>query len=166
MTKLVSQNSHDFLSLALLNQSIIYDNMLLPWQTKKVGVAVSTSLATINNIEFVQGEFELSGQSFNTSLERALLERRELVKQWENSYRINCNGEDLETGAEQPEIVEEAVTSLLHNAQESSKDRWSQNKGESLRLEHIYKEELWSVLVEAEFLLEDKGVVQGCWQRQ
>lgn len=50
VTKLVCKNSYNFLSLALLNQGIVNDNVLLPWHAEEVGVTVSTSLASVNDI--------------------------------------------------------------------------------------------------------------------
>ena len=53
MSKFMSKNSDNFLSLALLNQGIINNNVLLPWQPKEIRITMRRSLATINNIKFV-----------------------------------------------------------------------------------------------------------------
>ena len=50
MAELMAEDSDHFLRIALLDQSVIDDDMLLPWQTKKVCIAVSAPLAAVNDI--------------------------------------------------------------------------------------------------------------------
>jgi hypothetical protein len=47
----VSKNSNNLLGFALLDQGIIDDNVFFPWHTEEIGITVSTSLATINDME-------------------------------------------------------------------------------------------------------------------
>lgn len=61
VTEFMSQNSEDFLRLGLFQESIVDDNVLLPWEAVKECVGVSASLATIDDIQLVQGELELGG---------------------------------------------------------------------------------------------------------
>lgn len=139
--------------------------MLLPWQAKEVGIAVCTSLTSINNIELMKGELQAVSQSLNSDLQVARLERRELVEQGQNGYWIHCNHKDLQTCAKQPQVVEELVASLLNNRQESGEDGRSQDKGQHLPFEHIGDEELRRLLVESEFLLQNKSMVNRRWKR-
>lgn len=133
--------------------------MLLPGETKEVGVAVCTTLATINDEEFVEREVELLGEAFDVVLELSLLEGRELVEQRQNGDRVDGDHEDLETSDEEPEVVEELVTSLLDDAEETGKDWRGEDKGENVGLDHIRNEQLGSLLVETKLLLEYKRVV-------
>lgn len=50
MTKLMTENGDHFLWFTLLNECIVDHNMLLPWQTKEIGIAVSTPLAAIDDV--------------------------------------------------------------------------------------------------------------------
>lgn len=125
VTKLVSQDSRDFLLLALLDQGIVDDNVLLPGETKEVGVAVCAALAAVDDEQFVERELELLGQAFDIVLELALLERRKLVEQRENGDWVDGNHEDLETSDKDPEVEEELVSSLLNDAEETGQDRRS-----------------------------------------
>ena len=74
MSEFVCQYANNFFRLAFLYQGVVDYNMLLPWQTVKVGVAVGASLATVDNIERIQREFQSLGQILNAALERTLFE--------------------------------------------------------------------------------------------
>ena len=80
MTKFMCKNCDYFLRLALLNESIVDDNMLLPWHAKEVSIAMSTSLTSINYVELGKRELQSFSKAFNTSLQVSRLERRELVE--------------------------------------------------------------------------------------
>lgn len=95
VTKLMSEDRNDLLRLGLLNQSVVDDDVLLPWKAKEVGIAVGTALTSIDNVELLEGELELRGQSLNTGLQLAWLQRRKLVEQWEDGDRVDSNHEDL-----------------------------------------------------------------------
>jgi hypothetical protein len=118
VAELVCQDSDNLLGLALLDQRIVDDNVLLPRQTEEVGVAVRTALASINDVELVQRELQLLGQILDALLQLAGLQGRELVEQREDSDRVDGNHEDLESSSEQPQIVEELVAGLLNDGQE------------------------------------------------
>lgn len=159
VTQLVSKNSNNLIRLALLNQSIVDNNVLLPGKTKEVGVGVGASLASINDVELVQGELEACGERFNLGLELTIFERRELVEQGQNSNRVDSDHEDLESNDEEPQVVEELVTSLLDDLEETSKERGREDKGKSLGLDQIGDKELGRLLVETEFLFKHKCLV-------
>jgi hypothetical protein len=76
----MSKNGNDFLCLALLNQSIINDNVLLPRHAEEVGVRMSTSLASIDDIKLMKGELQSLSKTFNTSLQVARLKRGKFVE--------------------------------------------------------------------------------------
>ena len=50
VAELVRQDSDDLLGLALLDQGIINDDMLLPGQAEEVGIAVRAALAAVNDV--------------------------------------------------------------------------------------------------------------------
>lgn len=80
MTKFMSQNSHNFLGLALLNQCVVDDNMLLPWHAEEVGIAMSASLTSVNDMELGKRKLQPLCKILNTSLQFPGFERRELVE--------------------------------------------------------------------------------------
>lgn len=49
VAQLVGQDSRDLLCVALLNQRIIDDDVLLPGHAKEVGIAMGASLAAVND---------------------------------------------------------------------------------------------------------------------
>lgn len=61
VAELMSQNSEDLLWFGLFQESIVDDNVLLPWEAVKECVGVSAALATIDDVQLVQGELELGG---------------------------------------------------------------------------------------------------------
>lgn len=140
--------------------------MLLPGKSKEVGIAVSTALATIDNVQFLKGEIQLPGQVLNTSLELARLQRRQLVKQRQDGNRINGDSKDLHEDTKEPQVVEERVTGNLDDLKHRTDNRSSQNNSEHLTLEHIRNPELQCLLVEPEFLLKDESAVVRDRQRQ
>ena len=153
------KNGHDFLGFALLDQGVVNDNVLLPRHTKKVRIAVSASLTSINNIELMKRELQALSQALNTSLQVARLERRKLVEQRQNRNRVDGNHEDLQSSPKQPKVIEELIASLLHNSQKARKDRRSKNESQHLRLQHIHDEKLRGLFVESELLLQDERMV-------
>lgn len=159
VTKLMGKDSDDLLALALLNQGIVDDNVLLPGETKEVGVGVGAALAAVNDVELVQGELEAGSESLDTGLELAILEGRQLVEQRQDSDRVDGDHEDLETSSEGPKVVEELVASLLNDSEETGEDRGCEDKGQELRLEQVGNEELGSLFVEAKLFFEDEGMV-------
>jgi hypothetical protein len=157
----VSKNSNNLIRVALLNESIVDDDVLLPGETKEIGVGVGASLASVNDIELVKRELEAGGESFNLGLELTILERRQLVEQRQNSNGVDGDHEDLESDDEEPQVVEELVTSLLDDLEETGEERRRENEGESLGLDEIGDEELRRLLVETELLLKDEGLIDG-----
>lgn len=166
VTKFMTQNRDNFFRLTLLNQSVVDDNVLLPGQSKEVGVAVSTALATVDDIQFLQGEFQLAGEVLDASLESTGLQRRQLVEQRQNRNGIDRNCKDLDENTKQPEVVEERVTGFLDNFEHGTDNRGSQDNAQHLTLEHVRQPELQRLLVKPELLLENERAVVRDWQRQ
>lgn len=127
VTKFMTQDGNDFLSLALLNQGIIDDNVLFPRQAVEVRVAVSTPLAAINDIQLMERELELPGKALNACLQFSGFQRRELVEQWQDDNGVDGDSEDLNEDTKEPEVVEERVASLLHDLKHRADDRGSQH---------------------------------------
>lgn len=159
VAKLVAQHSNNLLRLGLLNQGIVDNNVLLPWQAVEVGIAVGTTLAAVNDMQLRQRELESLCQVLNTSLEFTGLKRRELVEQRQNCNGVDSNGEDLEKDTEEPEVVVERAVELLHDLKNGTDNGSSQNNSKHLTLEHIRNPKLERLLVETELLLEHKSVV-------
>lgn len=166
MAKLMAKHSNNLLGLCLLDQSIVDDNVLLPWQTVEVGIAVGTALAPVNDMQLGEREFESLGQVLDTSLEFTGLKGRKLVEQRQNRNRVDSNGEDLEEDTEEPEVVVERAVKLLHDLKNGTDNGSSQNNSKHLTLEHIRNPKLSRLLVETELLLEHKRVVVRDRQRE
>lgn len=80
VAKFMAQDRHDLLGLALLDQSVIDDDMLLPRQAEEVGVGVRAALAAVNDKHFVQRELESLREGLHFGFQLALLEGREFVE--------------------------------------------------------------------------------------
>lgn len=139
VAKLVRKDSLDFLLGALLKQSVVDDDLLLsnPGQAGEVGVAVGAALASINDLQLAEGEFELGSESLDRLLEFSGLQRLELVEEGNDEDGIDCHGRDLDNEHEDPEVVKEAVTSPFDNGQEGAADGDTECDGQGLALEHI-----------------------------
>lgn len=166
VTQLVCKNGNNLLGLALFDQGIVDDNVLLPGHAEEVGVAVGAALAAINDVQLGEGELELLGQILNAALELTLLKGRELVEQRQNEDRVDGDHDNLETSDKNPEIVEELVSSLLHDSQKASEDRRREDKGQEERLDLVGNPKLGRRLVETELLLQDESVVEASRQRE
>lgn len=159
VAELVCENCHDLLGLALLDEGVVDDDVLLPWQTKEVGVAVCASLASINNVELLEGEVEALSQALDAGLKCTRIQRRELVEEWQDGDGVDGDHENLEGGAEEPEVVEELVARLLDDLEEPGEDGRGKDECQHLRFQDVGNEELGCLLVEAELLLQDKCAI-------
>jgi hypothetical protein len=74
MSKFVGKNGDNFLLGALLNEGIVNDDVLLPGETKEIGIAVSAALASINYMQLVKWELELLGQILDVGLQLSFLQ--------------------------------------------------------------------------------------------
>lgn len=166
VAEFVGQHSDNLLFLALLDQGVVDDDVLLPGQTEEIGIAVGAALAAVDDVQLVKRELELLGELLDIRLELALVQGRELVKQRQNGDGVDGNHKDLQASAEHPEVVEELATSLLDDGQEAGQNRGSQDNGQKVALDQIRNKQLGSLLVEAEFLFQNEGVVEAGWERQ
>lgn len=166
VTKLVTQDSNDLFWLTLLDKGIIDHNVLLPRQTVEVGVAVSTPLAAIDDVQLLEGEAQLLCQVLDASLEFTGFQGRELVEQRQDHDRVDGDSEDLDKDTKEPEVVEERVARLLDDLEHSTDDRATQDDTQQLTLKHVRHPELDCLLVETELLLENEGVVVRYGKRQ
>lgn len=71
----MTQDGDNLIGLTLLNQSVVDDDVLLPGQAKEVGIAVGAALATVNDIQFLKGEFQFPSEVLNASLKCTRLQR-------------------------------------------------------------------------------------------
>ena len=166
VTKFVAQNCDNLLGLALLKQGIVDDNVLLPWQTVEVGVAVGAALATVDNVEFRERELQLLGQVLDAGLDVTRFQGRKLVEEGQNNDRVDGDSEDLNKDAEEPQVVEERVASSLNDLENGADDRSSEDNSKHLTLEHIRNPETERLLVESKLLLKHEGVVVGDRKRE
>lgn len=166
MAQFVAQNSDNLFWFTLLHQGVVDDNVLLPGETKEVSIAVGASLATVNRVNVVQREVKVRSKLLNASFDGARLERRQFVEHRQDNDWVDSNGKHLHHNAEQPEIVEELVSSLLNNLQECSQERTAERNSKSLTFQHIRNPKLERLLVETKLLLKDKSVVVRQRQRQ
>lgn len=166
VTQLVGKNSGNLLCVALLNQSVIDDNVLLPGHAEEVGIAVRAPLATINNKQLRQRKLEIRSESFHLGLERTGFQGSELVEHGRDDNRPNGDHEDLETSAKQPQVVEELLPGLLDDCEEGGQNGRSQHDSQAKRLDLVCDVEAGGLLVEAELLLQDERVVDRRRRRQ
>lgn len=159
MTQFMAQDSNNLFRFTRLEQRVINDNVLLPRQAIEVRIAVSASLAAIDDVELVQGELKLLCELLNTGFDWARLKRGQLIEQRQDRDRIDSDGEDLDEDTEKPEVIEEAVTRLLDDLESRSKDRATDHNPQRLTLQDVGYPKLDGLLVEAEFFLEDERVV-------
>lgn len=166
VTELVAQDGDHLLWLALLQEGIINDNVLLPGQTIEVSIAVGTALAAIDDVQLREWELEFLGEVLDTSLDLTRLQRGQLVEQGQNHNGVDSDGKHLDEDTEEPKVVEERVAGLLDNFEYSTDNRSSQNYTQHLSLEHVRDPELEGLLVETELLLQHEGVVVGDRERE
>lgn len=166
VAQLVCKDSLNLLLGALLNKSIVQNNLFLPWQTGEVSIRVSRALGTINDLKLAERELETCGKRFDAVLERARLKRSELVEDRNNDDRVDCDCEQLHAQCEGPEVEEELIASLLDDLEEGCAERNAECEGKTLRLQHVANPEGDGLLVEAEGLFEDKVVVVAEGQGQ
>lgn len=162
----MTQDGDNLIGLALFNQSVVDDDVLFPRQTKEVGIAVGAALATVDNIQFLKGEFQLPSEVLNTGLEYTRLQRRQLVEQRQDRNRIDSDGKDLDEHTKEPEVIEERVTSFLDNLEHRADNRRSQDNTQHLTLQQVRSPELQRLLVEPELLLENERAVIRDRKRQ
>lgn len=159
VAELMAQDSNHLIRLALLDQSIIDHNVLLPRQSIEVGIAMSTALAAIDNIQGMEREVQFLSKRLDPSLQLTRLKGRELVEQRQDNDRVDGDGKDLDEDSEQPEIVEERVPSPLDDLHHGADKRSTQHNAQSLTLQHVRNPELDSLLVEPEFLLQHERLI-------
>lgn len=161
VTKLVTQDSLDFLVRALLEQGVEDDNLLLanPRQSSEVRIAVGTALATVDDLQLREREFELRRKRFDRVLELAGLERLKLVEQWHDEDGVDGHAQNLDSQHEDPQVVEEVLARLPDDGQEGAANGNTERKTESLALDHVRDPGAHRHLVEAVLLLEDEVVV-------
>lgn len=161
VAELMSKDGDYLVILALLDQRIIDDDVLLPRKTEEVGIAMSAALAAIDDVEFMQWELQLLCQVLHIGLEFALLQWRQLVEEREDDNWVDGYHEHLQPGAEHPEIIEELVACLLDDRQEPKEDRRNQEEEEHVGLDQVSHEQFWSLLIETKLLLEHKCLIDA-----
>lgn len=161
VAELVSQNSEDLFRLGLFQERIVDDNVLLPREAVEEGVGVSAALATINDIQLVQGELEAGRQFIDLGLELAVLEGGELVEQGLDEGGVEGSHQELDAGSKDPGVEDKLRARLLDDLEETGEDRGHEDGREQVGLDHVGDEEAGRLLVEAKLLLEDKGAVDA-----
>ena len=90
VTELVREDGLDFLCLALVDEGVVDDDLLLPGQAGEVGVAVGAALAAVDDVEGGEGEVEAGGEGFDARFEVAGGEGGEGVE--EGDYEEGVEG--------------------------------------------------------------------------
>ena len=119
----MGKDCDDFADPTLLDKSIVNDYLLAPRQSVEIGVAVSTSLGAIDDIEMFQREFETRSQGLHFGLQLAIFQRREFVEQRHDEDGISGNHEGLHHQDEQPDVVEEIAAKVVDDFQKAGEDR-------------------------------------------
>lgn len=127
---------------------------------------MSRASASIHHVELGERELELSSKSIDLGLEFAFFDRSKLVEQGKNKDRVDGEEENLRKGRKTPDIEDELVSSLLDDLEATGKDRGHENAGDEGGLDLIAEEDLGSLLVEAELLLENESAVEADRQAQ
>lgn len=102
MAQFMRQDSYDLLGLALLDEGIIDNNVLLPGHSKEIGVAVGAPLTAINHVQLVERELELSSESLDSSLQFSGFQGSELVEEGHNDDWPDGDHDNLQTRAKHP----------------------------------------------------------------
>lgn len=161
VAELVGEDGHDFLGLAVLEEGVVDDNVLLPGQAVEEGVGVGAALAAVNDVELLEREVEGAGKLLDLCLELAILQRGELVEERLDEDWVRGDGQELDAGGEDPEVKDELAAGLLDNLEEAGEDRGHDDGNDGVGLDGIGDEEGGGLFVEAKLLLEDKGAVQA-----
>ena len=159
MSELMAKHSGDFLDVRLLDQGIVDDDLLLPWQTVEICIAVCAPLTTVNDIQLVQWKLEPFGKFLDRASQLAGLHRRELVEERLDEGGIYGDGGDLHTHGEEPEVVEERGACFLDDGQETTQDWRSEDDPESETFDFIHDPEAGGLFVETELLFEHEVAV-------
>ena len=80
MAKLVAQHCNHLLRLALFDQGVVDDNMLLPGQTEEVGITVGTALAAVDHKQRFERELQPLSECLDPGLKFARLEGRQFIE--------------------------------------------------------------------------------------
>lgn len=166
MAQFMAQDCNNLLRLALLNQSVVDNDVLFPRETIEVGVAVSAPLAAVNDMQLLKRKLELFSEVFDTGLDGTRFEGRQFVEQGQDNNRIDGDSEDLEEDAKEPQVVEEGVAGLLNDLEHCADDGCSEYDTKHLSLEQVRNPETERLLVETKLLLEDKSIVVRNGKRQ
>lgn len=161
VTKLVSKHCSNLVWGVAFNQSVVENNVLLPGQTKEVGIGMAATLATVDDEELVQRELEVGSKGVDLCLELAFGERRQLIEERQDEDWVSSGHEDLQASSKGPEVDEKLASGPLDNAEESGEDRGQDDGGDEVGLDEIGKIELGALLVESMLLFEDKGIVEA-----
>lgn len=166
VSQFVCQDSFNLFLCALLQKSVVDDNLLLPdpRQACEVGIAVRTPLASIDDLEFAEREFEFRGEGFDGILELSGLERLQLVEHGNDENGIDSHSRDLNDKHEHPEVIEKALSGFLDDGEESAADGNAKCDSEALALDHVRQPQFDRHLVEAELLFQDKAVIVREWE--
>ena len=88
----------------LLQQRIKQDDALVLEEAIKVGIAVTTSTRTIDDVEFGQRELDTGCQFFNLRLQRTIWKRCDFVEKGLNPEGIDGNHDHLYRQQEEPHV--------------------------------------------------------------
>ena len=159
MSELMAKYGGDFLDVGLLDQGVVDDDLLFPWQTIEICVAVCTPFTTVNDIQFVEWEVEPFGKLLNRRSQLAGFHWRELVEERLDEGGIYSDGGDLYTHGEEPKIVEERGACFLDDGQKPTQDRRTEYDPKSETFDLIHDPEAGGLFVETELLFEHKVAV-------
>lgn len=122
--------------------------------------------ASIHNVKLGERELELSSKSIDLGLEFAFFDRSKLVEQRKNKDRVDGEEENLCEGSETPDVEDKLVSGLLDDLEATGKDRGHEDAGDESGLDLIAEENLGSLLIETELLLENESAVEADGQAQ
>ena len=152
VTELMGQHRLDFLVGALFEKRVEDDNLLFPWKSREVGIAVRAPLAPVDDLQLRKRKLELVRKSVDCVLQRARLERSELVENRNDPDRVDSNEKYGHNQGKDPYIVKKALAGSLDNPERRAADWSAESNHKTLRLNLVHDPKLHRHLVEAEFL--------------
>lgn len=159
MTELVGEDGHDLVGLLAIDEGVEENDALGPGKTSEEGVGVGTARGAVHDIQLLEGEVELAGESVNLGLELAFIHRGKLVEQGQDEDGIDGEEEDLSKRSEAPNVKDKLAAGLLDDLEAACKDGGNEGAGDESSLDLVHEEDLVGLLVESKLLLEDKGTV-------
>ena len=122
VAQLMRQHGYHLLLLALLDQRVEQDNLLLPRQTREVGIAVRAPFAPVDDLQLAERELEVLRERIDGGLEVARLQGSEFIEKRDDHDGIDCDDEELHGKRKDVEVQKKFVAGLLDDGKKCAAD--------------------------------------------